>query len=130
MKWSLDRLLNEFGYLVRRVKRIEAAGGGSASGISVVPSGSLSSTNIQDALEELQTDIDALTSGTLPTYTKTFGSVTNDTILSSEHGLPEIHNVIVKTASNDKVSVKVNVSGTTVVINSNISLLNHKLLIY
>lgn len=130
MKWSLDRLLNEFGYLVRRVKRIEAAGGGSASGISVVPSGSLSSTNIQDALEELQTDIDALTSGTLPTYTKTFGSVTNDTILSSEHGLPEIHNVIVKTASNDKVSVKINVSGTTVVINSNISLLNHKLLIY
>jgi len=130
MKWSLDRLLNEFGYLVRRVKRLETTGGTTASGISVVPSGNLSSTDVQDALEELQTDIDALTSGTLPTYTKTFGSVTNDTILSSEHGLPEVHNVIVKTASNDKVSVKVNVSGTTVVINSNISLLNHKLLIY
>lgn len=31
MKWSLDRLLNEFGYLVRRVKRLETTGGTAAS---------------------------------------------------------------------------------------------------
>lgn len=36
-----------------------------ASVISVVPSGNLASTNVQDALEELQTDIDGLTSGDL-----------------------------------------------------------------
>ena len=36
MKWSLDRLLNEFGYLVRRVKRLETTGGTTAT--TTVPS--------------------------------------------------------------------------------------------
>jgi len=98
--------------------------------IDVNPSGNLSSNNVQDALEELQADIDGLTSGTIPTYTKTFGNVTTDTINSGEHGLSTVHNVIIKTASNDVVSVRLNISGTTIIINSNVSLLNHKLLIY
>lgn len=104
--------------------------GGAASSITVTPAGNLSSSNVQDALEELQTDIDALTSSTIPTYTKTFTNVTTDTILSAEHGLSTIHNVIVKTASDVEVSVLTIISGTTVTIDSNISLLNHKLLIY
>jgi hypothetical protein len=59
-----------------------------------------------------------------------FGSVTTDTILFAEHGLATVHNVIIKTASDDLVSVRLNISGTTIIINSNVSLLNHKLLIY
>lgn len=104
--------------------------GGSASSVTVTPTGNLSSSNVQDALQELQSDIDLLTSGTIPTYTKTFGNVFTDTILAAEHGLSAVHNVVIKTPSDNLVSVRLNISGTTVTINSNISLLNHKLLIY
>ena len=129
--WSIERLIKEVWSLRERIKIVEASPiSGDASSVSVVPTGNLSSSNVQDALEELQTDIDLLTSGTIPTYTKTFGNVTRDTINSGEHGLPTVHNVIIKTASDDLVSVRLSISGTTVVINSNVSLLNHKLLIY
>lgn len=104
--------------------------GGSASSITVTPTGNLSSSNVQDALEELQTDIDALTLGTIPTFTKTFANVTTDTILFAEHGLSTIHNIVVKTPSDVEVSVLATINGTTITIDSNISLLNHKLLIY
>lgn len=106
------------------------AGGNTADSVTTTPAGNLSSTNVQDALEELQADIDLLSSGTIPTFTKVFGGVTTDTILSAEHGLSTIHNVVVKTPTDTEVSVVVNIAGTTVIITSNISLLNHKLLIY
>ena len=129
--WSFERLKKEVFSLIARVGILESSSvSGGASSISVVPTGNLSSNNVQDALEELQLDIDGLVSGSVPTYTKTFGSVTTDTILFAEHGLSTVHNVIIKTASDDLVSVRLNISGTTVVINSNVSLLNHKLLIY
>lgn len=129
--WTFDRLKLEVFSLLERVRLLEKnTNTGDASSISVTPSGNLGSNNVQDALEELQADIDVLSSGSILTYTKTFGNVTTDTILNSEHGLSTVHNVIVKTSSDDRVSVKVNISGTTVTINSNISLLNHKLLIY
>lgn len=129
--WTFDRLKLEVFSLLERVRLLEKnTNTGDASSISVTPTGNLGSNNVQDALEELQADIDVLSSGSILTYTKTFGNVTTDTILNSEHGLSTVHNVIVKTSSDDRVSVKVNISGTTVTINSNISLLNHKLLIY
>jgi hypothetical protein len=129
--WSFERLKKEVFSLIARVNRLESSSvSGGASSISVVPTGNLSSNNVQDALEELQLDIDGLVSGSVPTYTKTFGAVTTDTILFAEHGLATVHNVIIKTASDDLVSVRLNISGTTVIINSNVSLLNHKLLIY
>ncbi len=129
--WSFERLKKEVFSLIARVNRLESSSvSGGASSISVVPTGNLSSNNVQDALEELQLDIDGLGSGSVPTYTKTFGNITTDTILFAEHGLSTVHNVIIKTASNDLVSVRLNISGTTVIINSNVSLLNHKLLIY
>jgi len=129
--WSFERLKNEVYSLIIRVNNLErTVGSPSASDVVVVPTGNLSSNDVQDALEELQLDIDGLTSGTIPTYTKTFGAVTTDTILLAEHGLSTVHNVVIKTASDDLVSVRLNISGTTVVINSNVSLLNHKLLIY
>lgn len=104
--------------------------GGSADSVTVVPTGNLSSSNVQDALEELQSDIDALSAGTIPTYTKTFTNVTTDTINFAEHGLSAIHNVLIKTSSDQIVDVVITITGTTVVIDSNVSLLNHKLLIY
>lgn len=129
--WTFDRLKLEVFSLLERVRILEKnTTTGNASSISVTPSGNLSSNNVQDALEELQGDIDTLSSGSILTYTKTFGNVTTDTINSGEHGLTDIHNVIVKTASDTEVSVEINISGTTVIINSNVSLLNHKLLIY
>jgi len=129
--WTFDRLKLEVFSLLERVRLLEKnTNTGDASSISVTPTGNLGSNNVQDALEELQADIDVLSSGSILTYTKTFGNVLTDTILNSEHGLSTVHNVIVKTSSDDRVSVKVNISGTTVTINSNISLLNHKLLIY
>lgn len=129
--WTFDRLKLEVFSLLERVRLLERnTTTGDASSISVTPTGNLGSNNVQDALEELQADIDVLSSGSILTYTKTFGNVLTDTILNSEHGLSTVHNVIVKTSSDDRVSVKVNISGTTVTINSNISLLNHKLLIY
>lgn len=129
--WTFDRLKLEVFSLLERVRLLEKnTNAGDASSISVTPTGNLGSNNVQDALEELQADIDVLSSGSILTYTKTFGNVLTDTILNSEHGLSTVHNVIVKTSSDDRVSVKVNISGTTVTINSNISLLNHKLLIY
>lgn len=129
--WTFDRLKLEVFSLLERVRLLERnTTTGDASSISVTPTGNLASSNVQDALEELQGDIDVLSSGSILTYTKTFGNVLTDTILNSEHGLSTVHNVIVKTSADDRVSVKVNISGTTVTINSNISLLNHKLLIY
>ena len=47
-----------------------------ASAISVVPAGNLASTNVQDALEELQADVDGLTSGDL-TKVNPDGSLVN-----------------------------------------------------
>lgn len=128
--WSFERLKLEVFSLINKVRILEQRTSGQASDITVSPSGNLSSNNVQDALEELQGDIDTLSSGSILTYTKTFGNVTTDTINSGEHGLSDIHNVIVKTASDTEVSVEINISGTTVIINSNVSLLNHKLLIY
>ena len=128
--WSFERLKLEVFSLINKVRILEQGSSGQASDITVSPSGNLSSNNVQDALEELQGDIDTLSSGSILTYTKTFGNVTTDTINSGEHGLSDIHNVIVKTASDTEVSVEINISGTTVIINSNVSLLNHKLLIY
>lgn len=128
--WSFERLKLEVFSLINKVRILEQRSSGQASDITVSPSGNLSSNNVQDALEELQGDIDTLSSGSILTYTKTFGNVTTDTINSGEHGLSDIHNVIVKTASDTEVSVEINISGTTVIINSNVSLLNHKLLIY
>lgn len=128
--WSFERLKLEVFSLINKVRILEQGSSGQASDITVSPSGNLSSNNVQDALEELQGDIDTLSSGSILTYTKTFGNVTTDTINSGEHGLTYIHNVIVKTASDTEVSVEINISGTTVIINSNVSLLNHKLLIY
>jgi len=128
--WSFERLKLEVFSLINKVRILEQRTSGQASDITVSPSGNLSSNNVQDALEELQGEIDTLSSGSILTYTKTFGNVTTDTINSGEHGLTDIHNVIVKTASDTEVSVEINISGTTVIINSNVSLLNHKLLIY
>ncbi len=128
--WSFERLKSEVFSLINKVRILEQRSSGQASDITVSPSGNLSSNNVQDALEELQGEIDTLSSGSILTYTKTFGNVTTDTINSGEHGLTDIHNVIVKTASDTEVSVEINISGTTVIINSNVSLLNHKLLIY
>lgn len=128
--WSFERLKLEVFSLINKVRILEQGSSGQASDITVSPSGNLSSNNVQDALEELQGDIDTLSSGSILTYTKTFGNVTTDTINSGEHGLTDIHNVTVKTASDTEVSVEINISGTTVIINSNVSLLNHKLLIY
>jgi hypothetical protein len=96
----------------------------------VTPTGNLSSNNVQDALEELQADIDGLSSGTIPVYTKTFTDVLTDTITFATHSLPTIHGVIVKTPTDELVSTEITISGTTVTIDSNVSLLNHKLLIY
>lgn len=128
--WSFERLKLEVFSLINKVRILEQGSSGQASDIIVSPSGNLSSNNVQDALEELQGDIDVLLSESILTYTKTFGDVLTDTITSGEHGLSEVHNVIVKTPSNIQVSVGTTVSGTTVTINSNVSLLNHKLLIY
>ena len=86
MKWSLDRLLNEFGYLVRRVKRLETTGGTTASGISVVPSGNLSSTDVQNALEELQGDIDGFVGGS-GDMTKLVYDTDNDGIVDNSEQL-------------------------------------------
>jgi hypothetical protein len=104
--------------------------GGNASTVAVTPTGNLSSTNVQAALEELQSDIDAFVSGSIPTYTKTFTDITTDTILAAEHLLTTVHNVVIKTPADKVVSIQVDIVGTTVIINSNISLLNHKLIIY
>jgi hypothetical protein len=103
---------------------------GSAESITVTPTGNLTSINVQDALEELQEDIDLLISGSLPSFTKTFGDILTDTVNAGEHGLPAVHSVLIKTPADEIVSVKTTVIGTTVTIDSNISLLNHKLLIY
>jgi len=66
----------------------------------------------------------------LPTYNTTLGNVTTATITSGTHGLTNINGVAVYTADNQSVSVAYVVDALTVIIQSNISLLNHKLKIY
>lgn len=130
-RWSIDRIIKELDVVKQTIVQITSSTSAtSADAVSVTPSGNLSSTDVQSALEELQGDIDTLSSGSILTYTKTFGNVFTDTILNSEHGLSTIHNVIIKTSGGDVISADVNILGTTVIINSNISLLNHTLLIY
>ncbi len=62
--WSFERLRKEVFSLIARVNKLESSStSGGASSISVVPTGNLSSNNVQDALEELQLDIDGISGG-------------------------------------------------------------------
>lgn len=130
MSWDLNRLKLEVYDLLRRVKVIESTNQtSSAENTSVVPSGSLVSTNVQDALEELQLEINNIVSGTSPFYEYTFSSVTSQTFTISDHGLPRITSVILTDFNNEEVSVFYQILGTTIIIDSNINLLNHKLIL-
>lgn len=61
--WSFERLKLEVFSLINKVRILEQGSSGQASDIVVSPSGNLSSDNVQDALEELQGDIDAFVGG-------------------------------------------------------------------
>jgi len=69
--------------------------------------------------------------GIEPIYSKTFGSVTNDTILPVEHGLSVVRGVTVLAPNRSEVEVYVEQrTDNSVFIDSNINLLNYILKIY
>lgn len=60
-RWSIDRIIKEIDTVRQTIYQITSAT--TADGISVTPSGNLSSTDVQAALEELQGDIDGFVGG-------------------------------------------------------------------
>lgn len=62
-------------------------------------------------------------------YEQVLGNVTTITIPYTTHGIPYIGSVVVLDPSGNHVDVPINLTGTDVSLNSNISLLNHKIIL-
>ena len=95
-------------------------GGGSASSISNTPSGNLTSTNVQDALNELQTDIDGLVAGTPDATTSTKGKIKLAGDLGGTADLPTVPGLANKANTSDVVPNTRTVNGKA--LNTNITI--------
>lgn len=124
MSWSTERIKLEVYELVRRVKLL-----GNAFGITINGISGLSAQDVQAALEELKALIDGLSVGAAPVYEYTFTNVTNETILSATHGIPTVSSVTFLNTANEEISVYYKIVSNNVEVESNISLLNHKIII-
>lgn len=114
-------------------RKINTLSNPTADNVSVNPVGNISSTNVQDALEELQNDIDLIGSGgggSSSMYIYTFGDVLTYTIPAATHGLSKITAVLVTNTFDEEISISFSIdSFQNITFNSNISLLNHTVIL-
>lgn len=91
-RWSIDRIIKELDVVKQTIVQITSSTSAtSADAVSVTPSGNLSSTDVQSALEELQGDIDGFVGGTGDMQKATYdtdndGIVDNAEQLNSQTG--------------------------------------------
>lgn len=63
-------------------------------------------------------------------FTKILGNVFTVTVLQTEHGLASPIGVLLFMPDGTNVDVDWQISGTTIIMNSNVNLLNHKIIIF